>query len=212
MTGVLSTLYTLTEHGMHLNRRILTCIVAALMVPTALDSAQQRTNSNQGKRPTRTAAPTRPPDDDPQSEAKVLLSSLFTKCGDGYYFYHYNWSYGLGAGNPIRVDEKPSYLTELRGVTYSLSPDKLTTADKLNGLEWMGALDIRCEAGREFRDSRWSAWRDGCGIWGFRIFIGLTKKTGESWKISHGRDLNIFGKDFPPQPKPKCDNLTAPFQ
>jgi len=191
--------------------RTSTCCLTSLVVLIGLNLAHQRAMSAQRNKPARSTPSVPKLADDAQAEASILMTALFAKCGDSYYYYHYDWHYTMADGDPIRIPEKPSYLSELKGVASSVRPDKLTPADKLNGLEWSGHLNIQCAAGREFRDGRWGPWRDDCGLV-TRFAIGLTKRTQKPWEVSRHRDLNWFGKDFPPEPKPKCDALTASFQ
>src|SRR5947209_3468729 len=122
--------------------KALSMLLICLIVVTGLDiRAQQRTRSRRGTGTQKTSSQAHTLNDDAQREANKLLNMLFTKCGDSYYFYYYFYQPYGGTAVPLWVAEKPSDLRELKGVTIRLSPEQLSTADKLNGFEWSGNID-----------------------------------------------------------------------
>jgi general secretion pathway protein G len=68
-----------------------------------------------------------------------------TKVGQSHYLYMIETGHSM-SGQELRLRS----LIELREPTVELQPDRLTEPDKLNGVEWRGAVNLRAKAGRSF--------------------------------------------------------------
>jgi hypothetical protein len=110
---------------------------------------------------------------DARQQAAKYLESNFTKCGDSYYLL-------------VRLSDSDGMfngLYQLRGLTISLEPGRLSEADRLNGIEWTGAVEYKVRANRKYENGSWSEWRNG--FFPFRphpLVIGLVKRNG-GWNV-----------------------------
>jgi hypothetical protein len=94
---------------------------------------------------------------------------------------------------------------QYKGFSWKLKEDPLTEADRLNGIQWHGTLDIKARVYREysraFGDSEsWSAWRNFSGV---KIQFVLTKAHGQ-WDVVPEDSLEPVGNEAP-----SCDELKA---
>lgn len=89
------------------------------------------------------------------SEASKVATEFWnvqlSKCGDDYYGFNSRYDY---TGRIV--------INQFKGVNSRLVSDKLTQADKLNGIEWKGRTKLSCSSMRTWTDQfgTWSDWRD----------------------------------------------------
>ncbi len=113
-------------------------------------------------------AGTLPANATPQTAAQYLWNALLTKCGDA-------WLYGasnlhltgsvLDDGNLTtsayaHLPKGQGPMWEYRGVTFGITSDTLSPADKLNGVEWEGTAGFHSTLWRERFDGVWGEWHD----------------------------------------------------
>jgi hypothetical protein len=119
-------------------------------------------------------------------QAQHFWKSTFAKCGDAYF--------QLGFG-----------VTELQDASYTVHNFPLSDADKLNGLEWNGRIEIHSKAHRDWWGGNgrpgvyvgstnlkyWTSWEDGDPTDRVSaqapMFISLTKKKGLWYFASSSR-------------------------
>lgn len=145
------------------------------------------------------------PDAEAETKAQEYLERTVAKCGGGYYV------------KAERIDVRQGELTQeeslfqLTGQVAIIEKRKeaLTPADKLNHVEWVGAIRVMAVAHREYsRWSGWSSWRDDAPynyssnplLAGPVLDSNLTKQNG-LWRIGK---LDI-GK--PGVSKPDCSEI-----
>jgi hypothetical protein len=111
-------------------------------------------------------------------KAQRFWAERFTKCGDSYY------------GVIFDAVSLTKRICEYKNVNFSVTADKLTEADKLNGVEWQGRAYmkwtlIRC-FGEPLKEGQWTKWQDGRSDASYKVF--LQRKGGE-W---------VFGEMYSP--------------
>lgn len=83
-----------------------------------------------------------------------------------------------------------SQYVEVKGLLCtSIIREELTSADKLNGIEWRGVARFTCKASRTCQRDwhEWGPWYDGCGKFGGTLDYKVTKANGQ-WNIEyHGQ-------------------------
>jgi hypothetical protein len=109
---------------------------------------------------------------DVKSAADRLWAKLLTKCGDTYYTGGYSFGddqHFEGLGLPLfpkpTSDDVTKAAAEFKGVSFVITTLNVTQADKLNGIEWSGILDLYSTAFRTKgpQDSGWGEWENGSG-------------------------------------------------
>jgi hypothetical protein len=84
--------------------------------------------------------------------------------------------------------------------------ERLSEADKLNGLEWRGHLAFLCTTYRVNHSGQWSEWKEG-GVFRFE-FPGVdgmsVRKVKESWQVGDDKSTKlepVSCSDVNPAPK-----------
>jgi hypothetical protein len=77
--------------------------------------------------------------------AQRIIDKSFSKCGDSYL--------GKVPGRSWAV------FSQIKGLTVTTASQNLSTADKLNGYQWVGQIWIGCSAVRDF--GKFSGWSSG---------------------------------------------------
>jgi hypothetical protein len=80
------------------------------------------------------------PEQEMEAEAKKLLPTLFTKCGDDY-FSKRTFQYRSGVAWVIG---------QYKGVAALVKSQTLSKTDQLNGVQWKGNIRFTAAAAREF--------------------------------------------------------------
>jgi hypothetical protein len=110
-------------------------------------------------------------DQEAQRFAAQYYGRYLTQCGEDYYLSY-------------QYDGKKPYIMQYHGLTTSVRPQNLTTADRLNGLEWAGFSQIKVEASRvyDLTGRKWDlAWISGWpNAWD--LMARVTKERGK-WTI-----------------------------
>lgn len=144
------------------------------------------------------------PNSEAESKAGEYLERTVTRCGDGEYTIA-RWGEKF-YGNLVQQ----SALLELKNPSPVVKETPLTPADKLNGIEWRGTLDVSAAAHRQYDENvgRWSEWRDGVPQHPkvARSLIGLPdgefyKKNGR-WSIDNMNELFA-------ERKPDCSKIPS---
>ena len=55
------------------------------------------------------------------------------------------------------------WLAEIKNPKFTVDADDVSQADKLNGIDWHGTVDMKWDAYRLFDRGRWTQWLDGGG-------------------------------------------------
>jgi hypothetical protein len=100
-------------------------------------------------------------------EAQKWWDKTVVKCGQTYYARN-RWI-NMAAVRPnmsreqLEKDVEKKELFEFMDAGYVVRAEPVTKADKLNGREWQGRVEIVATAFRKYDDSskRWESWRDG---------------------------------------------------
>jgi hypothetical protein len=116
--------------------------------------------------------PSSPRDEEAQKVAEQFWYSVLTKCGDSYY---------AKDNREIAGAELLTY--QFNEVSVTVSPDRLTEADRLNGVEWDGFAILRAKTSRSHL-SGWGPWRDGSVFTGNSVIL---KRVNGRW-LFHGRE------------------------
>lgn len=96
-----------------------------------------------------------------EREAKTWFDNTFVQCGDGYYTKY--------DGPPVfteanMLNEMKSAILEFKNPSFEVRPTNLEEKDKLNGIEWHGAIVISFKSPLRYyqRDkTAWSVWHEG---------------------------------------------------
>jgi hypothetical protein len=193
-------------YARHLRRGFLAVaglIVSALLMNGLGAWAQRKTTSKRGAQTQRSSAKPQGVEAQANAEATKLFNMFFTKCGDSY--YHYSYCCGLGE----HPDPQYAQLQEWKGIAVRVASDKVTTADKLNGIQWSGNFYFDSEARRSYSYSqrRWDPWNSND-----RIPLSLSKTDEKGWHIWEGcMGISLLGGRVPPDHKPTCETLTESF-
>jgi hypothetical protein len=118
------------------------------------------------------------PEQEMEAEARKLLPTFFTKCGDDYF------SKQTFQGNPDTY-----IIGQYKELTPRVTSYSLSKADLLNGIEWKGIIHFTASVTREFAHGKifsgtlgihkpdvWSEWKD-MGIMAAHA-IPVEKKNG----------------------------------
>ena len=89
--------------------------------------------------------------------ARNWWNAAVTKCGDSYYM---NGTYVNSAG--INTTRR-NVLYHFRTSNFSVTETPLTQADRLNGIEWQGVVEIPVSAYRyyDYQERSWYGWFNG---------------------------------------------------
>jgi hypothetical protein len=132
--------------------------------------------------------------------AKAVFDQKFKKCGESYY---------EGYGN---IGTIGSSATELKGpITLTVQREALSEADRLNGFEWRGRVELRFAAYRlgywlkpplmsRWEWEGWRPWPDPAG--GLELF----EKKGGRWN-SPKNPWGHFGGAFAPAATIDCASI-----
>lgn len=114
-------------------------------------------------------------------QATAAFSRHWTQCGD-------TWVTSVDA---------PRIYMQFKKMTPTVSQDKLTSADTLNGITWRGTILFRAEACRTFYFQKtmsggpgWVPWSAGCRMW----LYGATQTNGK-WTLE---EKDVYPKDAKP--------------
>lgn len=137
----------------------------------------------------------------PQAVAQVLWETILTKCGDSWFYY------GLSSPGTRPENSNGWQLAEYRGVIFSLKPESISTAERMNGLQWLGHASMGASVHRTFgppveRGGVWSGWLDFGGLG-----VTIIKRNGE-WIFDATGEFN---PDAFANHKLACGVATAPF-
>ncbi len=108
---------------------------------------------------------------DPKTVENGLWAKLLTKCGDTYYTGAYSFDDGrtfsllekdLTVPGPMNSDDVAKAATEYKGASFVIAPVRVSQADKLNGIEWHGYMQVFSTTWRTRRltDGLWSDWQE----------------------------------------------------
>jgi hypothetical protein len=133
-------------------------------------------------------------DAEAKEAAKQLWKAVTSRCGDTII---YN-------GGKL-VDS----LTQYKGTEFDIQAQKLTEADKLNGIEWAGSVKLRSEARRTLYSSGWTEWlalKDGLSF--------AIRKTNGIWDYGLSPNNDMFLKYAPISKiipiNPSCEDTVRP--
>lgn len=106
------------------------------------------------------------------SAVKRDVDAIWSKRGDSWYAMYY-----FGLGEPTVIEAKQLTMR-------ATSDGSLSQADKLNGLEWKGAVELFASVSRKKDISAplWSEWHDGLELSGGGKQYSVEKRNGE-WKL-----------------------------
>jgi hypothetical protein len=106
------------------------------------------------------------PEQEMEAEARRLLPTFFTKCGDDYF------SKQTFRGNPDTY-----IIGQYKDLTPRIISHSLSKADPLNGIEWKGVIQFTASVMREFAHGKtfsgvlsthkpdvWSEWKESGGL------------------------------------------------
>jgi hypothetical protein len=102
------------------------------------------------------AQPVRSADDEVRAVAQRFWDSVFTKCGDSYYYKDFSTG-----------------IQQYRGLSFDVTGSRpLTAADQLNGVQWNGLAIAAAKSIRYFAEGyasdrtapSWSLWMDGSSV------------------------------------------------
>ena len=122
--------------------------------------------------------------DEALQEAQSRVDSVWQKLGDSSFSIYY-----FAIGESELVEAKNLSLT-----AYSKGP--LSEADKLNGLEWSGSVELTAKASRNktrISGDKWSQWQNGMASGGG---FHLEKRNGQ-WKVEN------YGTKYERSPAPE---------
>jgi hypothetical protein len=91
--------------------------------------------------------PTTALEEEVEAEAKRIVETQFTQCGDSHYA-----EVTIGVSTPNIV------IAQCRSLSFESSSINLSEADKLNGIEWKGTVSSKPVAERFYARSKWSDW------------------------------------------------------
>jgi hypothetical protein len=97
--------------------------------------------------------------------AQQYWDKYLTTCGDRYFAYENH------------LPMTPNHLYELKGPTFSIQSYDLSEANRLNGYQWSGLMEMNCTATRTYWDTEWTAW-GSCGRVGLRRILF---KSNDHW-------------------------------
>ena len=114
-------------------------------------------------------------------QASAAFSRFWTQCGD-------IWVTSLDA---------PRVYMQFKKMTPTVSQDKLTSADTLNGITWRGTVLFRAEAYRTFYFQKtasggpgWEPWSTGGRAWLYQLTL-----TNGQWRLV---EKDVYPKDAKP--------------
>ena len=96
---------------------------------------------------------------DVDATAKQIWNALLTKCGDSHYYAGSLFN-SQGDLRGLVPATKP-HQTEYKSARFAIVPIKLTEAQKLNGVEYIGRISMVSSVYRTKINDKWSAWVDG---------------------------------------------------
>lgn len=129
-----------------------------------------------------TKPPGSPTDAEAQREAEKFWPTQVTKCGDSYY-------------RKEILPKKDNYVIyfQMRDPEIVITPNKVSEADRFNGVEWKGETSFRPKASHVWGTEKaaWYEWKPGMGnvpdlSYGMRKVSGQWKVNTEKSYISEG--------------------------
>jgi hypothetical protein len=138
----------------------------------------------------RAVAPTPPPppslDDQAADEIRNIYGSIYAKCGDSYY--------------RIETGMPPTY-RQFKEVTFQAAPRALSEADRLNGVEWAGKVNV---SSRFVRSTFAQAGRQRWGDYGVPAEVAhfSARKVKGNWQLD-----NMFPSLRRMYQKPTCAEI-----
>jgi hypothetical protein len=115
-------------------------------------------------------APTGGLDAEAKQEAEKFWAGQLTRCGGSYY-----------RETQLKNGDKEFF--EIKEPEARLAPRKVTDADRLNGVEWLGMVALEAKAVRVWgsRLGHWEAWSNGAGRLSDREYP--MKKVNGRWDV-----------------------------
>jgi hypothetical protein len=94
-------------------------------------------------------------DSEAKSVARRIWAERFQECGDSFF-------------GQYKITEASYDLYQYKNAEIDVEEQKLSQADKLNGVEWKGITHLKPEAYRSWDSvsKKWTAWRNGGPIMG----------------------------------------------
>jgi hypothetical protein len=143
---------------------------------------------------TRLGSTDSPLDVEAKGEAEKFWATQITKCGD----FHYRKQI---------LPEKDNYVLyfQMRNAGVVVSPNKVTEADRLNGIEWKGETSFRPEASRVWGTEKgaWYEWKPGMGNVP-DLSYGMRKVNGK-WAVN--TEKSYVARGIIKYEPPKCSEI-----
>jgi hypothetical protein len=113
-------------------------------------------------------------DDEAKAEADKFWATQITRCGDDYY-------------RKLEFFKGGESWYELKDPSVRVSPNVLTEANRLNGLEWHGNIYLETKTSRywDLGANKWGEWENGVNR-GDGFYYRMEKSKGE-WHIDLSR-------------------------
>jgi hypothetical protein len=109
------------------------------------------------------------PQAEAERQARAFWARKMTKCGEDHYS---RW----GADR----------IVQYKGASISVTSQRISETDRLNGYQYRGSMLLSFRAQREFREGRWHDWRRPLGS---GVSNGIVKKGGR-WDIREVGGVN----------------------
>lgn len=114
-------------------------------------------------------------DSEAKSVARRIWAERFEGCGDSFF-------------GQYKITEVSYDLYQYKDAEIDVEEQKVSQADRLNGVEWRGITHLKPEAYRSWDSvsKKWAPWRNGVPIMGpsFGLTQRLEKRRGQ-WVYSH---------------------------
>lgn len=155
------------------NILILTATFSVLCAFNSLNQTNVQAQGRHSKKPAQTSASTLNLDQQAEQQALSFWNSRVTSCGGDFYTRDRN------------------YIHQFKNLNIQVTPRTVSTADKLNGIQWLGNTHATVSQSRTYssnstlyQNGGWSKWSEGftSSLGGIGLDASLRKENGR-WTI-----------------------------
>jgi hypothetical protein len=152
---------TLAKHGVHRKGQYMKLALLLSLVFFVLFDPQ----TNYGQSSSQAEA---------ERQARSFWARKITKCGEDHFT---KWG--------------SDRIVQYKGASISVTPQRISETDRLNGYQYRGSILLSFRAQREYRGGRWTDWRKPMGS---GMSNGIVKKSGR-WDIKEVGGINSSNMD-----------------